>query len=193
MPHETLSSGTATLRSAYVRPAECPIDWRECTPVEAPPLVTELLGYLEDPAVGGDRRRHAEALLLDLVRPVPMTTVQVRMPLEARAREVARGLSDHPSDSRTVAEWGREVGASGRTLERLFLAETGITFGRWRAMLRLQAAIVMLAAGESVGNAARRVGYESVSAFVAAFRREVGMTPAAYFRAGPGEASPPAR
>jgi len=39
-----------------------------------------------------------------------------------------------------------------------------------------------LAAGEPVGNVARRVGYESVSAFVAAFRRETGVTPARYFR-----------
>jgi AraC-like DNA-binding protein len=49
-------------------------------------------------------------------------------------------------------------------------------------LLRLQAAISALAAGEPVGNVARRVGYESVSAFVAAFRRETGLTPAMYFR-----------
>jgi len=189
--HETLSAGTATMRSAYVSPVRCPIDWRECTPVEAPPLLAELLGYLEDPAVGGDRRQHAEVLLLDLVRPVPMTTVQVRMPVEERASHVARGLAELPSDGRTVAEWGREVGASGRTLARLFLAETGLPFGRWRTLLRLQAAIVKLASGESVGNAAHQVGYVSVSAFVAAFRRETGTTPAVYFRqGGPGELNP---
>ncbi len=180
--HETLSAGTATMRSAYVNPVGCPIDWREGTPVEASPLLAELLGYLEDTAVGGERRQHAEVLLLDVIRPVPMTTVQVRMPVEERASQVARGLAEFRSDGRTVAEWGREVGASGRTLERLFLAETGVPFGRWRALLRLQAAIVRLAGGESVGNAARQVGYESVSAFVAAFRRETGTTPAAYFR-----------
>ncbi len=190
--HETLSAGTATMRAAYVSPAGCGIDWRECTPVDAPPLVAELLGYLEDPAVGGDRRQHAEALLLDVMRPVPMTTVQVRMPVEERASQVARGLEELPSDGRTVGEWGREVGASGRTLERLFLAETGVPFGRWRALLRVQTAIVRLAGGESVANAARKVGYESVSAFVAAFRRETGMTPAAYFRAGGSESTPPA-
>ena len=145
-------------RAAYVSPAGCRIDWRECTPVDAPPLVAELLGYLEDPAVGGDRRQHAEALLLDVVRPVPMTTVQVRMPVEERASRVARGLEELPSDGRTVGEWGREVGASGRTLERLFLAETGVTFGRWRALLRVQTAIVRLAAGESVANASPQVG-----------------------------------
>ncbi len=189
--HETLAAGTATMRSAYVRPVSCVIDWRECTPVEASPLVAELLGYLEDPAVVDNRRQHAEALLLDLVRPVPMKTVQVRMPAEERASQVASGLVELPSDGRTVAEWGRQVGASGRTLERLWLAETGLPFGRWRALLRLQAAIGMLAGGESVGNAAHRVGYDSVSAFVAAFRRETGVTPAAYFRAPGSEGTPP--
>jgi len=83
-----------------------------------------------------------------------------------------------------VAEWGHEVSASGRTLEKLFLAETGVPFGRWRALLRLQTAILKLAGGESVGNAARLVGYESVSAFVAAFRRETGTTPAVHVRQG---------
>jgi AraC-like DNA-binding protein len=47
---------------------------------------------------------------------------------------------------------------------------------------KLQAAIPALAAGEPVGKVARMVGYESPSAFVAAFRRETGMTPATYFR-----------
>jgi AraC-like DNA-binding protein len=33
-----------------------------------------------------------------------------------------------------------------------------------------------------VSTVSRTVGYESTSAFVAAFRRETGATPAAYFR-----------
>jgi AraC-like DNA-binding protein len=40
----------------------------------------------------------------------------------------------------------------------------------------------MLAAGDAVGRVATRVGYERPSAFVAAFRRELGVTPTAYFR-----------
>jgi len=42
--------------------------------------------------------------------------------------------------------------------------------------------MVALAGGEAVSNVARRVGYESTSAFVAAFRRQTGITPASYFR-----------
>jgi AraC-like DNA-binding protein len=40
----------------------------------------------------------------------------------------------------------------------------------------------MLADGTSVAATARRVGYATPSAFVAAFRRAVGTTPADYFR-----------
>jgi AraC-like DNA-binding protein len=102
------------------------------------------------------------------------------MPEDERAREVAQALAGNPSDKRTLDEWGREVGASGRTLARSFLADTGIAFGRWRTLLRLQAALPVLAAGEPVGNVARVLGYHSTSAFVAAFRRETGMTPSAF-------------
>ncbi len=180
--HETLSDGTATMRTLYIRPDRCPISWPDFTPVAASPLLAELIGYLENPDLDPARRLHAETMLVDLLQPVAMTTIEVRMPAEERARAVADALAADPADGRTLAEWGREVGASARTLARAFVADTGIPFGRWRALLRLQAAIEDLAAGQPVGNVARHVGYESASAFVAAFRRETGMTPATYFR-----------
>ena len=100
-----------------------------------------------------------------------------------RAREGGLGLLDDRADKGTLREWGREVGARGRTLARGFLTSTGLPFGRWRTLLRLQAALPALAAGEPVSAVARRAGYDTVSAFVAAFRRETGSTPAAYFAA----------
>ncbi len=115
--------------------------------------------------------------------PVAMTTIDLRLPDDDRARQVALGLLDDPADKRTLPEWGREVGASARTLARGFVTGTGLPFGRWRTLLRLQAALPALAAGEPVSAVARRAGYDTVSAFVAAFRRETGSTPAAYFAA----------
>ncbi len=180
--HETLSAGAATMRSAYVRPAMCPIEWAEPTPVSASPLLAELIGYLERRELDTDQRAHAESVLVDLLQPVAMTTIEVRMPADERARQVADLMAANPADAKTLAEWGREIGASERTLARAFLAGTGVSFGRWRTLLRVQAALVALADGQPVGNVARHVGYESDSAFVAAFRRETGVTPAAYFR-----------
>ncbi|MBO0830987.1 MAG: helix-turn-helix transcriptional regulator [Actinobacteria bacterium] len=180
--HETLSAGAATMRSAYVRPDRCAIAWPEATPVSASPLLAELIGYLENRDLDASRRTHAEAVLVDLLEPVAMTTVEVRTPTDDRARRVADELAVNPADDRTLAEWGHAVGASERTLARAFLADTGMSFGRWRTLLRVQTALHALADGEPVGNVARRVGYESDSAFVQAFRRETGVTPAAYFR-----------
>jgi AraC-like DNA-binding protein/quercetin dioxygenase-like cupin family protein len=182
VPHETLSAGAATMRSAYLRPDRCPVSWAEPTPVSAGALLSELMGYLEDGSLPPDRRARAEAVLIDLLRPVAMTTVEVRWPADNLARQVADRLADSPADGRTLAGWGREVGASERTLARAFLVETGVSFGRWRTMLRIQAALTALAAGDPVAVVARRVGYDSGSAFVQAFRRETGVTPGAYFR-----------
>ena len=180
--HETASDGRATMRSLYIRPALSPVSWTDPTPVAASPLLAELIGYLGEPGLPAGHRAHAEVLLADLLTPVPVTTIQVRLPSTATARRVAQALRADPANRRTLREWGREVGASERTLARAFAAEAGVPFGRWRILLRLQAALSMLAAGEPVSRVADRVGYDTPSAFVAAFRRETGQTPGSFFR-----------
>jgi len=187
LPHETASDGRATIRSLYIRPGLFPVSWAETgrpTPVAASPLMAELIGYLGEPDLDASRRWHAEALLAGLLTPVAVTTIQVRLPDAVTARRVAEALRANPADRRTLREWGREVGASERTLARAFAAEAGVPFGRWRTLLRLQAALSMLAAGEPVSRVAGRVGYDTPSAFVAAFRRETGQTPGALFKDG---------
>src|SRR5450759_1020174 len=140
LPHETRSSGQATMRALYIRPDLCSISWPQPTPVAARQLLAELIGYLDSEPLDPTRRARAEAVLVDLLEPVTMATIEVRLPIEERAREVAEALGGNPADRRTLSEWGRHVGASERTLARSFLADTGVPFGRWRTLLRLQAA-----------------------------------------------------
>ena len=167
------------MRSVFVPPALSPVNWTAPTVVAASPLLAEVITYL-----GGEltvaQRSHAEALLSDLLTPIPSPRSRCGSPT-TRSRARWRGLRDNPADQRTLADWGRTVGASERTLARAFVAETGLPFGRWRTLLRMQAALPLLAAGEAAGRVAHRVGYETPSAFTAAFRRETGVTPAAYF------------
>jgi AraC-like DNA-binding protein len=153
-------------------------------------VLADLIGYLGNDTLRAGERGRAEALLADLLRPVPMTTIDIRMPDDERAAIVAAALITDPADERTLAEWGTRVGASDRTLARAFLAGTGMPFGQWRRLARLQAALHLLAAGQAVGTVARHVGYQTPSAFVAAFRKETGLTPAAYFRSQPQGKSP---
>jgi AraC-like DNA-binding protein/quercetin dioxygenase-like cupin family protein len=180
--HETLSDGTATMRTAYVRPSSYSTSWMTCTPVVVTPLVANLLDYLAADERDTSQRRHAEQLLVDLLVPAPTFSFDVRMPTDDRALQVAETLKHNPADNRTLAQWGQDVGASSRTLARAFLLDTGMTFARWRSLVRLNCALSALGSREPITEVARKVGYESGSAFVAAFRRETGITPAKYFR-----------
>jgi len=182
-PH-TLEGGPAVARAVYLD--RSPRGWRRPTPVAVTPLLRELAGHLARPAGDGGpgavaARRRAEAVLLDLLEPVEAATIDVPMPSDPRAVAVAEALLAAPDDPRSLAAWGRAAGAAGRTLARLFEAETGLSFGRWRTNVRLRAAMLLLAEGEPVAVVAHRVGYATPSAFVAAFRRQLGATPGAFY------------
>ena len=148
------------MRSLYVRTEFLSIDWKSPTVVRARPLLIELIEYLGDERIDRAKRERAAALLVDLLEPLDVTTIEVRMPADGRARTVAEALIEHPAENRTLASWGREVGASGRTLERVFLSETGIPFSRWRTLARLNAALPLLASGRAISHVAPEVGYE---------------------------------
>jgi AraC-like DNA-binding protein len=77
----------------------------------------------------------------------------------------------------------KQCGASKRTIQRIFLEETKMTFGKWRQQLRLLHAMQLLASGEKVTVAALDAGYTSPSAFISMFRKQLGSTPARYFHA----------
>ncbi|HVT67885.1 MAG TPA: helix-turn-helix transcriptional regulator [Trebonia sp.] len=136
---------------------------------------------------GGPNRALGPADQADLYRialrrlvPAPALRHHLPAPADPRLRDIAAILAEDPADPRTLAELGRAAGASERTLSRLFRRDTGMTFPQWRAQLRLQHAMLALAAGSSVTAAAVDSGYGNISAFIAAFREAFGVTPAAY-------------
>jgi AraC-like DNA-binding protein len=181
VPHETAAGGPTTLRGIYLEPDSCPIDWDQPQPLAVGRLLAALLLHL-DGELTDDARERALALLPDLLYPIPAVTITLTMPQDERAREVAEALLADPADLRSLAEWGHHVGASARTLSRGFQTGTGITFGRWRTAARIGAALPLLADRRPVSRVAEAVGFQTASAFVAAFRRETGTTPTAYFR-----------
>ena len=72
-------------------------------------------------------------------------------------------------------------------LARRFEAEVGMSLRSWRRRLRLFKAIELLGGGLDVTRTAMDLGYGSTSAFVYAFRTEMGRSPQAYMRGRGGD------
>ncbi|MFB7915835.1 helix-turn-helix transcriptional regulator [Streptomyces sp. NPDC056061] len=180
--HRTGAPRDAVFHSLYLDPTRCPLDWPMPVAVAVGELLAHLLAHLGRDDLGPDARQRAEAVVLDLLRPLPDTPITVPEPVDDRARAVAALLLADPADSRTLEALARAVGTSRRTLSRLFVRDTGMSFDRWRTQLRLRAALPLLADGRPVAQAAHAVGYATPSAFLAAFRRTVGTTPRQYLR-----------
>ncbi len=195
-PHRTGALQGAAMRGIYVEPGRCPVAFTRPTLLRVGRLLHELFDHLTGGArsagpageFGGhgdalepEQRERAEAVVFDLLEPVEVIPVGAPLPEDPRARIVADALLRDPADDRTLAQFAPAAAASPRTLARLFLAETGITFGQWRTQIRLAASLPLLASGLSVARIAERVGYASASAYVAAFRRAVGVSPGRYF------------
>ena len=96
---------------------------------------------------------------------------------DPRLQRLAEALRAEPARDLGLEDWARHCGASPRTLTRLFRAETGMSFGRWRQQLRLAEAAALLSRGVPPARAAAAVGYASAPAFGAAFRAAFGTTP----------------
>jgi AraC-like DNA-binding protein len=118
---------------------------------------------------------------LKVVESIP---IQLPLPRDPRARKLVDQLFSNPSGHRRLDGLCSRSGASKRTIQRLFIEETGMPFSKWRQRLRLISAMQRLAAGEAVTTVALETGYNSASAFVAMFRKQLGMTPGRYLSAG---------
>lgn len=144
------------------------------------PLLRELiLAACVEPLEWDERGRggHLAVLILDEIRRAPRLPIAVPQPHDPRLLRLTAALAADPASPLTLDDWALRSGASPRTLRRLFHAETGMGFARWRQALRLTEAAALLATGVAPARAAAAVGYGSAPAFGAAFRAAFGVTP----------------
>lgn len=121
-------------------------------------------------------------VLLDRLPELAAAPLGLKYPRDPRVQQIAGTLSANPAEAGILDELAQAAGVTGRTAARLFVRETGLTFGQWRQQLRLLAALERLAGGASVTQVALEVGYNDVSSFIAVFKDAFGETPARYFR-----------
>ena len=116
-------------------------------------------------------------VLVDELREAPEQPLHLPEPRDDRLRAIARMLYEAPGDTTSLAELGQRIGASARTLSRLFRDELGMTFHEWRTQVRIGHALILLADGHDTAYTARACGWANPSHFIAAFAAVVGTTP----------------
>lgn len=122
------------------------------------------------------------SVILDQLPKQPIASLKLPLPSDPRLSRVTQSLIDNPADSRDLGDFAKQVGASKRTLVRLFPSQTGMTFSEWRQQRRLSYALELLMTGESITSIALETGYDNASAFIAMFRRCLGTTPMRYLK-----------
>ena len=180
--HSIRMWGEVSMRTLYLSPELDSAALRDpaCRVVSVSPLLRELiLRVIEAPAL--DRRipEHARlaGVVIDEIERAEVTPLQLPLPSDTRGAAVAQDVLSAPGEATALDTLARRHGIGRRTLERVFRAETGMSFGMWQQKARLLFSVRALAESRPVTEAALDAGYASVSAYIAAFKRTFGCTP----------------
>ena len=183
VPHSARATANARLNYLFVEPGAATLPGNSCT-LSVSPMIREMVDRLARERADYLADSHAARIarvILDELAQMPHERFNLPISSHPKIRAIADALSMDPSDRSTLSDWAKRVAMSERSLARLLIHETGLTFGRWRQQLHLVVALRELASGETVQNVAAALGYESVNAFITMFKKALGSTPAQYF------------
>src|SRR5258705_10145256 len=179
-PHSVAMSGAVSMRTLYFLPKLCRTLRGKCFVMNVSSLLRELILHackfkrLNKKTLA--ERRIIE-MIVEQLKAVDSIPLQLPHPTDSRAMRVVKALLADPGDQRDLEKLCEDCGASKRTIQRLFLEETKMNFGKWRQQLRLLHGLQLMASGEKVTAAALEAGYNSPSAVLSMFREQVGNDP----------------
>jgi AraC-like DNA-binding protein len=196
--HAVMAIEQAELRTVYLHPQAIPrLDeplpgpdsgWQHARVVEVSPLLRELVLQLAvgteaelDDAASLAREQCISRLILDELRRARVLRLGLPLPQERRLRRLCEAMLAEPMRHADLEGWCTEVGASARTVARLFREELGSSFSQWRQQLLLGQALSLAARKMPMRLIAAELGYASPSAFSAMVKRAMGLPPSQFF------------
>lgn len=178
--------GDLDMRTLYIADGAAGLPARASV-IEVSDLLRSLiLALFDEPVLYDEHGRGgliARLILIELAA-APCLSLMVPMPTDARLRRICDTVLAAPESQAGVEQWAALAGVSSRTLARLFERQLGMGFAVWRQRVRFHNAVESLAAGRPIAEVARANGYRSASAFAAAFRKVMGVSPSGIRGAG---------
>lgn len=168
----------------FIDPKVAPLP-NTCATFSINPMLREMIMHMAKlPALyplEGPTSRLAQVILDELAQ---MKAEPLHFPTTThpKIQLIAAALLEAPDYRRTIREWAGKVATSERTLARLILKHTGMTFGRWRQQLHIVIAVQKLGFGATVQTISQDLGYDSPSAFTAMFKKYMGQPPRRYLQ-----------
>lgn len=185
--HAVTAVERCELRTLYLHRPPCQnAVWQDNRVLEVSPLLRELVVQLALDEVQldstiGEREQWLAHLILDEIRRARSLRLGVDLPTDKRLRRLCEAVLAHPQRFDTLEDWSELVGASARTVSRLFRQELGSSYAQWRQQALLAEALRLAAQRKPMGVIASELGYASASAFSAMVTRTVGMPPSRFF------------
>ncbi len=174
----------AELRTLYIDASATPQGWHGCRVIVVSALLRELIHALDAPAgrpLAPSREALLTGLALDEIAHADTQALGIPLPHaqtgDKRLRALCEAVLREPNERATLAEWASGIGASERTVARLFREELGTSYQQWRQQVILAHALPMLARRTPVAQVAAASGYASDSAFSAMFKAAMGQPP----------------
>nr|WP_239024273.1 helix-turn-helix transcriptional regulator [Ramlibacter humi] len=170
----------AEFRTLYLHASVTPPGWTGCRVLRVSPLLRELVVALDEQDLTRHREQLLSGLVLEELRQADPQSLGVPLPApggDKRLRALCEAVLRSPGQRASLAEWAADVGASERTMARLFQAELGTGYQQWRQQAVLAHALPLLARGLAVHQVAAATGYASESAFSAMFKGAMGQPP----------------
>jgi AraC-like DNA-binding protein len=178
--HEHRIYGHSSVHTVTFPVSDAPLSARSPTVVAVNSLIRELLIACTEPGLAEPESRRIRAVLHDRLRGADIQGLILPVARDPRLAHACELVIEDLQQPRPMSWLARHVGASERTLTRLFRAEFGTSYPQWRTNARVFHAMIHLAEGANVTETAHRCGWATTSAFIDTFARTMGQTPGAY-------------
>lgn len=185
IPHKFVASGNVLLKTVLVSSEQSDAIGTTCFMTGISSLLRELLisvNQLSQKINGEDhelrlRFSSMETLILQEIKSGGKISLELPWPEDERLLQLCNGLLNHKGDLPTLNAMADKMSVSCRTLMRLFVKETGVTFSNWVQQMHVIRAVAFLDEGHSVSQIARSLGYASAESFGNIFKRKTGCSP----------------
>ena len=180
LSHESIALSHTTFIGIYINPALSRNHTDRLRTLHLTPVLQQLLQEIRRTYSCGhskDQMIRLLDVLHDQIYTNEIVTFQLLLPQDRRLRFIFNQLSEKPSLDWSLKVWGDKVGASDRTLSRLFFKEFNTSFPRWRQHLRLICSLPLLDQELSIQVIADKIGYKNDSSYIKAFKSYFDLTP----------------